>query len=231
MGVCPLLLLLSLALGASAQDHVPITSTNRVHLHQIPFIIHLLNLEDFCTILNKVFFFLGPPKITVKPTDPPVAPSLNFTVATQAQAGPPTTLAPAVIPVTTITTTTATTTTTTVPAVGDDVKVVGPNGTGRLLPFSPPPAPTDAPQAPPTTEPPPPPTPAGGDNGTADYVPDTPATETYTDDDGDIVTEETEATTEPGLDSTSDTTPHGECVCLFRGVCSFNVRIHHIYPP
>ncbi|XP_030276427.1 receptor-type tyrosine-protein phosphatase alpha isoform X1 [Sparus aurata] len=175
MGVCPLLLLLSLALGASAQDHVPITS---------------------------------PPKITVKPTDPPVAPSLNFTVATQAQAGPPTTLAPAVIPVTTITTTTATTTTTTVPAVGDDVKVVGPNGTGRLLPFSPPPAPTDAPQAPPTTEPPPPPTPAGGDNGTADYVPDTPATETYTDDDGDIVTEETEATTEPGLDSTSDTTPH-----------------------
>ncbi|KAM8757889.1 receptor-type tyrosine-protein phosphatase alpha [Acanthopagrus schlegelii] len=175
MGVCPLLLLLSLALGASAQDHVPITS---------------------------------PPKITAKPTDPPVAPSLNFTVApTKAQAGPPTTLAPAVIPVTTITTTTtttATTTTTTGSAVEDDAEVVGPNGTGRLLPFSPPPAPTDAPQAPPTTEPPPPPTPAGGDNKTAD----TPTTETYTDDDGDIVTVETETTTEPGLDSTSDTTPH-----------------------
>ncbi|KAK5872862.1 hypothetical protein PBY51_013523 [Eleginops maclovinus] len=66
MGVCPLLLLLALALGASAQDHVPITS---------------------------------PSNITAKPTDPPAAPSLNFTVTPpQAPRGPPTTLAPTVIP-------------------------------------------------------------------------------------------------------------------------------------
>ncbi len=46
MGVCPLLLLLSLALGASAQDHVPITGTNHVHLNQIPLLPHHLRLKD-----------------------------------------------------------------------------------------------------------------------------------------------------------------------------------------
>ncbi|TMS19285.1 Receptor-type tyrosine-protein phosphatase alpha [Larimichthys crocea] len=170
MGVCPLLLLFGLALRASAQDHVPITS---------------------------------PPNITAKPTDPPVAPSLNFTVAhTQALTGPPTALAPTVISVTK----TITATTTTSPAGGDDVQPAGPNGTGRLLPVPPPPAPTDAPQAPPpTTEPPLLPTPAGEDNGTTAFPPDTPTPETT---DEDTVLMETETTTGPETDFTPDTTPH-----------------------
>ncbi|XP_074478617.1 receptor-type tyrosine-protein phosphatase alpha isoform X2 [Sebastes fasciatus] len=164
MGVCPLLLLLGVALGASAQDHVPITS---------------------------------PPNITVKPTDPPVAPSLNFTT------GPPTTLAPTVIPVTTITTTT----TTTSPAGEGDAQPAGPDGTGRLLPVPAPSpeAPTDAPQAPPSTEPPPPPTPAGGDNENTALPPETPSPD-YSE--GDEVTEDTLATTESGMGFTSDTSPH-----------------------
>ncbi|XP_059184552.1 receptor-type tyrosine-protein phosphatase alpha isoform X2 [Centropristis striata] len=167
MGVCPLLLLLCVALGASAQD-VPITS---------------------------------PPNITAKPTDPPIAPSLNFTVA-PAPTGPPTTLAPTV-PVTTITTTT--TTTTPSPAAEEDVGEARPNATGRLLPIpaSSPPAPTDAPQAPPSTEPPAPPTPAGGDNETTAFPPDEP-TPDY---DGDLYTVEPETTTEPGMGFTSDTSP------------------------
>uniref|UniRef100_A0AAQ5X7V2 Receptor-type tyrosine-protein phosphatase alpha n=1 Tax=Amphiprion ocellaris TaxID=80972 RepID=A0AAQ5X7V2_AMPOC len=122
MGVCPLLLLLGVALRASAQDHVPITS---------------------------------PPNITAKPTDPPVAPSLNITVA-PAPEGPPTTLAPAVLPPTTITTTMTTTaaTTTMSAAEDEDVQPAGPNSTVRVLPIPPPPppAPTDAPQPPPTTD-------------------------------------------------------------------------------
>ncbi|XP_033977550.1 receptor-type tyrosine-protein phosphatase alpha isoform X1 [Trematomus bernacchii] len=165
MGVCPLLLLLALALGASAQDHVPITS---------------------------------PPSITAKPTDPPVAPSLNFTVAhTQAPAGPPTTLAPTVIPVTT---------TTGPPAGEEDVQLPGPNATALLpIPAPSPPAPTDAPVAPPSTEPPPPPIPAGGDNETTAFPPETP-TPDY-DDDG-IFYLEPETTTEPGMGFTSNTSPH-----------------------
>ncbi|XP_034095474.1 receptor-type tyrosine-protein phosphatase alpha isoform X2 [Gymnodraco acuticeps] len=169
MGVCPLLLLLALALGASAQDHVPITS---------------------------------PPSITAKPTDPPAAPSLNFTVAhTQAPTGPPTTLAPTVIPVTTIITTT-----TGPPAGEEDVQLPGPNATALLpIPAPSPPAPTDAPAAPPSIESPPPPIPAGGDNETTAFPPETP-TPDY--DDEDIFNLEPETTTEPGMGFTSDTSPH-----------------------
>ncbi|KAL3059049.1 hypothetical protein OYC64_011059 [Pagothenia borchgrevinki] len=175
MGVCPLLLLLALALGASAQDHVPITS---------------------------------PPSITAKPTDPPVAPSLNFTVAhTQAPTGPPTTLAPTVIPVTTIITTTTREERTTGPPAGEeDVQLPGPNATALLpIPAPSPPAPTDAPVAPPSTEPPPPPIPAGGDNETTAFPPETP-TPDY-DDEG-IYNLEPETTTEPGMGFTSNTSPH-----------------------
>eukprot|EP00064_Thunnus_orientalis_P011867 superscaffoldBa00001759_g11899 len=171
MGVCPLLLLLGLALGASAQDHVPVTS---------------------------------PPNITAKPTDPPAAPSLNITAAhTPAPTGPPTTLA--VIPVTTKTTTT----TTTSPAVDENVQPVGPNATRKLAPIPPPlpPAPTDAPQAPPSTAPPPPPTTEEEGNWTTSSVPDTPTLETYSDE-GQDITVETETTTEPGMEFTSDTSPH-----------------------
>lgn len=183
-----------------------------------------------CTTLKNVFSFLGPPNITAKPTDPPAAPSLNFTVArTQAPAGPPTTLAPTVIPVTTITTTT----TTPSPAGEGDVQPAGPNGTGRVLPVPPPPppAPTDAPQPPPSSGPAPPPTPVGADNGTTTYALDTPTPETYFIED-DTIDVETETTTEPGMGFTSDTTPHGECfvdnqetVC----VCLFNMSTlkHH----
>ncbi|XP_008278759.1 receptor-type tyrosine-protein phosphatase alpha [Stegastes partitus] len=178
MGVCPLLLLLGVALRASAQDHVPITS---------------------------------PPNITAKPTDPPVAPSLNFTVApAPAPEGPPTTLAPTVIPPTTITTTTTTTaaTTTTNPAGDEDEQPAGPNSTVRVLPVPPPPppAPTDAPQPPPSSEPPPPPTPAGGDNGTTASTPDTPTPDTYIDED--IFHVDDETTMEPKHDFTSDSTPN-----------------------
>ncbi|XP_010792615.1 receptor-type tyrosine-protein phosphatase alpha-like [Notothenia coriiceps] len=170
MGVCPLLLLLALALGASAQDHVPITN---------------------------------PPSITAKPTDPLAAPSLNFTVAhTQAPTGPPTTLAPAVIPVTTITTTEETTTGP--PAGEGDVQLPGPSATA-LLPIPAPSPPTDAPAAPPSTEPPPPPIPAGGDNETTAFPPETP-TPDY--DDEDIFNLEPETTTEPGMGFTSDSSPH-----------------------
>ncbi|KAI4827180.1 hypothetical protein KUCAC02_030597, partial [Chaenocephalus aceratus] len=175
MGVCPLLLLLALALGASAQDHVPITS---------------------------------PPSITAKPTDPPAAPSLNFTVAhTQAPTGPPTTLAPTVIPVTTIIITTTTEETTTGPPAGEeDVQLPGPNATALLpIPAPSPPAPTDAPAAPPSTEPLPPPIPAGGDNETTAFPPETP-TPDY--DNEDIFNLEPETTTEPGMGFTSDTSPH-----------------------
>uniref|UniRef100_A0AAQ6A444 Receptor-type tyrosine-protein phosphatase alpha n=1 Tax=Amphiprion ocellaris TaxID=80972 RepID=A0AAQ6A444_AMPOC len=175
MGVCPLLLLLGVALRASAQDHVPITS---------------------------------PPNITAKPTDPPVAPSLNITVA-PAPEGPPTTLAPAVLPPTTITTTMTTTaaTTTMSAAEDEDVQPAGPNSTVRVLPIPPPPppAPTDAPQPPPTTEPPPPPTPAEGDNGTTASAPDTPTPDTYVDELFDV---DTEPTMEPKPDFTSDSTPN-----------------------
>ncbi|XP_033938898.1 receptor-type tyrosine-protein phosphatase alpha isoform X2 [Pseudochaenichthys georgianus] len=174
MGVCPLLLLLALALGASAQDHVPITS---------------------------------PPSITAKPTDPPAAPSLNFTVAhTQAPTGPPTTLAPTVIPVTTIITTTTEETTTGPPAGEEDVQLPGPNATALLpIPAPSPAAPTDAPAAPPSTEPLPPPIPAGGDNETTAFPPETP-TPDY--DNEDIFNLEPETTTEPGMGFTSDTSPH-----------------------
>ncbi|XP_032370598.1 receptor-type tyrosine-protein phosphatase alpha isoform X1 [Etheostoma spectabile] len=170
MGVCPLLLLLGLALGASAQDLVPITS---------------------------------PPNITVKPTDPPAAPSLNFTVArTQAPTGPPTTPATTVFPVTTITTTT-----TTSPAGEEDVQLAGPNATRRVLPVPAPspPAPTHALQALPSTEPPPPPTLAEVDNKTAASPTDALTTD-YIDED--LFNVETETTTEPGMGFTSDTSPH-----------------------
>ncbi|XP_069568580.1 receptor-type tyrosine-protein phosphatase alpha [Brachyistius frenatus] len=180
MGVCPLLLLLGVALGASAQDHVPITS---------------------------------PPNITTKPTDPPNAPSLNFTVAHgPAPAGPPTTLPSAVIPVTAITTTmmtaaaAAAATTITSPAGDEDAQAPGPNATVQVLPVPPlpPPAPTNAPQAPPSTEPPPPPTPAGGVNETTASTPDNPFPKT--DIDEDIF----KSTTEPEPGIPPDPTPHGD---------------------
>lgn len=162
-----------------------------------------------------VFFFPGPPNITAKPTDPPAAPSLNFTVArTRAPTGPPTTLAPAVFPVTTITTTT----TTTSPAGEEDVQLAGPNATGRVLPVPAPspPAPTHALQAQPSTEPPPPPTLAGVDNKTTASPTDT-LTPDYID--GDVFTVETETTTEPGMGFTSNTSPLGECA--YSGHCVF----------
>ncbi|XP_060925250.1 receptor-type tyrosine-protein phosphatase alpha [Limanda limanda] len=169
MGVCPLLLLLGVALGAWAQDHVPVTS---------------------------------PPNITAKPTEPPTARSLDFTAApTPAPPGPATTLAPADVPETTV----ATTITTASPADGEDIEPVGPNATARVLPIPPPPPPTDAPQAPPTTEPPPPPPDVGGDNDTTTETPDTPTTDTYTDED--IITVETETTTEPDYDFTTEPSP------------------------
>ncbi|XP_034541196.1 receptor-type tyrosine-protein phosphatase alpha [Notolabrus celidotus] len=183
MGLCPLLLLLGLALGASGQDDIPITS---------------------------------PPNITAVPTDPPVAPSLNFTVTpTQAIEGPPTTLAPSVISVTTISATTTAATTTAAAATttavisppGDkDMEPAGPNGTELVLPFPPPPSPTDAPQAPQSTVPPPPPTLPEGQNVTTALPPEILTPDDY--DNGDILTEETETTTEPGMEFPSDTSPH-----------------------
>ncbi|XP_029357827.1 receptor-type tyrosine-protein phosphatase alpha [Echeneis naucrates] len=175
MGVCPLLLLLCLALGAPAQDHAPITS---------------------------------PPNITAKPTDPPVMPSLNFTVAhTPDSAGPPTALAPEIITVVT-TATKSTTTTTTSPASDDNVQPVAPNGTERLLPVPPSPAPapvpTAAPQPPQDTEILPSPTLAGGDNGTAAPTPETTTSKTYTVEDD--ATMETETSTE----TEGDSTPHDD---------------------
>uniref|UniRef100_A0A672Z9J7 Receptor-type tyrosine-protein phosphatase alpha n=1 Tax=Sphaeramia orbicularis TaxID=375764 RepID=A0A672Z9J7_9TELE len=179
MGVCPLLLLFGLVLGASAQDNVPITS---------------------------------PPNITAKPTDPPVAPFLNITLAdTQAPTAPPTTLTLTTTPVTT-TTTTSTPTTPSSSAGDDSVQPSGPNGTVRLVPVPPPPppAPTDVPQTPSSTSlpPPPPVTPAldTEDNGNASSAPDTPTPETYPDD-GDYQIE-TETTTEPGTEFTSHASPH-----------------------
>ncbi|KAM7006684.1 receptor-type tyrosine-protein phosphatase alpha isoform 1-T1 [Tautogolabrus adspersus] len=152
----------------------------------------------------------SPPNITAIPTDPPVAPSLNYTLApTQATTGPPTTLGPSVIPVTTMAATTAaatTTTTTTSPLV--DVEPAGPNATGRLLPAVPPPpqAPTDAPQEPPSSQTPSLSNPAEGDNRTTARPPETPTPDTYSDED--ILTEETETTTEPGMEYPSETSPH-----------------------
>lgn len=173
----------------------------------------------------SVVFFPDPPKADAKPTDLPAAPSLNFTVArTQAPTSPPTTLAPTVIPVTT---TTTTITTTTSPAGEEDVQLAGPNATMQALPVpaAPPAAPTDALQAPPSTEPPPIPTPAGGDNGTAALDLDTPTPETNGEEYKYPV--ETETTTEPGMDFTSNNSPHGECCCIFRAlrVCLFSVKI------
>ncbi|KAF6731746.1 Receptor-type tyrosine-protein phosphatase alpha [Oryzias melastigma] len=73
MGLCPLLLLLGVAVWTSAQDPAPIT---------------------------------GPPSVTVKSTDPPVAPSINITVSPKLTSpGPPTTLPSTVGPPTTVVTT------------------------------------------------------------------------------------------------------------------------------
>lgn len=169
-----------------------------------------------CTILKNVFF-LGPPNITAKPTDPLAAPSFNFTVEhTQAPTGPPTTVASTVIPETTTATTITTSTT-----GEEDVQVAGPDATGRVLPI--PPTPTDAPQAPPSTDPPPPPTLVGVDNETT-FAPDTPTPETYIDED--IVTVET---AEPEMEFPSDSPPHGECA--YSGNSLFKVRINRLYPP
>lgn len=98
----------------------------------------------------------------------------------------------------------------------EDVQPAGPNGTGRLLP----PTATDAPKEPPGTDPLPPPTEGDADNGTA-LVPDsTPTLGTY--DDGDD--EELNKDTVP-METTTEPTPHGECLCLFNAV------IQCLYPP
>ncbi|XP_074524141.1 receptor-type tyrosine-protein phosphatase alpha isoform X2 [Halichoeres trimaculatus] len=162
----------------------------------------------------------SPPNNSTIPTDPPVAPSLNFTAApTQALEGPPTTLAPAVS-VTTVATAVATTaaataaaaaaaeaettTSTTSPPAEEDVEPAGPNATGRLLPVLPPlsPAPPDVPQAPTST---PPPFQPEGDNVTTTLLPDTPTPDDYEEED--TINLEPETTTEPGLDFTPDS-PH-----------------------
>lgn len=154
------------------------------------------------------FFFLGPPNVTAKPTDPPGTPSFNFTVArTQAPTGPPTTVASTVNPATT---TTTTTTTIASPIDEEDGQLANPNATRRMLPI--PPAPTDAPQEPPNTDPLPLPTLVGGDNGTT-FAPDTPTPETD-DTDEEIFTVEMETTTEPEMEFPTDSGPHGECAEL-----------------
>jgi len=139
------------------------------------------------------FFPPGPPGVTDKPTEPPGAPTLDFT-------GPPTTLAPTIISLTT------TTNATTSPVGEEDVRPTGPDGAGRLLPVPAPspPASSDAPQAPPPTEPPTPPPPAPEGSGNETFATDAPPTPDYGD-------EGSEATMEPGMGITSDTTPHGEC--------------------
>ncbi|XP_029907532.1 receptor-type tyrosine-protein phosphatase alpha [Myripristis murdjan] len=141
MGVCPLLLLLGLALGASVQDPLPTTDPP------------------------------VPPIITAKPTDPPVASSLNITVApTPAPTGPPTALAPTVAPETT----TTTTITPTSPTNDEAESPAAPTA----APLPPPPTPElpDTPEAM-STAPPPPATTllpdGGGENGTTASTPDT----------------------------------------------------------
>uniref|UniRef100_A0A7N8Y7F3 Receptor-type tyrosine-protein phosphatase alpha n=1 Tax=Mastacembelus armatus TaxID=205130 RepID=A0A7N8Y7F3_9TELE len=138
-------------------------------------------------------------------TPPNLTASLNLTAArTSAPTGPPMTLA-AVIPLTTAAATTTTTTTSTTSPVDDgDTQPAGPNATLPVLPVPPPPpaAPTDAPQASPSTEPPFLLTSVQGENGTADTsIPDS-----YGDEDS--FREETETSTPPGMEFTSDGSPH-----------------------
>uniref|UniRef100_A0A7N8WVY9 Receptor-type tyrosine-protein phosphatase alpha n=1 Tax=Mastacembelus armatus TaxID=205130 RepID=A0A7N8WVY9_9TELE len=157
------------------------------------------------TSMTYVTKIKSPPNLTA---------SLNLTAArTSAPTGPPMTLA-AVIPLTTAAATTTTTTTSTTSPVDDgDTQPAGPNATLPVLPVPPPPpaAPTDAPQASPSTEPPFLLTSVQGENGTADTsIPDS-----YGDEDS--FREETETSTPPGMEFTSDGSPHGECCCICQG--------------
>ncbi|CAN9512449.1 unnamed protein product [Ophioblennius macclurei] len=188
MGVCPLLLLLCVALRASAQDHVPITGPSNVTTKPTD--------PPTAPLLNFTTTPAPPPTAppTTLPPPPPVPPTTRVTTVPPI---PPTTALPAVV-------------------AEDPPQPTDSGPEGRGLPIPPPPAPdpTDAPQPPPpppssTQAPPPPPTPAGGDNGTtAASGPETPSSEIYDDtgDEGLYV----DATTEPDGESTSDTTPHGD---------------------
>ncbi|XP_062272606.1 receptor-type tyrosine-protein phosphatase alpha [Scomber scombrus] len=151
MGVCPLLLLLGLALGATAQDHVPVTS------HP--------NITAKPTDPPSAPFLNVTAAHTQAPTVPPTMPAAI----------------PAVMTTTTATTATNTTTTTLSPPGAEDVQPVDPNSTMRLVPPPPPPAPTDAPQAPPSTTPPPTPTKMINGNSTRTPVPDTSTPDTSID--------------------------------------------------
>ncbi|KAM4587422.1 receptor-type tyrosine-protein phosphatase alpha [Odontesthes bonariensis] len=130
MGVCPLLLLLGLALGATAQDQAPITSPPNVTAKPTD--------PPAAPFLNDT-------------VPPPTSPSPLTTL--------PTVVVPTTVKTTT-TTTTTTASTTAPSSDGDkDAQPSGPNSTVRVLPVPPPPAaPTDAPEVPPNTEPPPSPT-------------------------------------------------------------------------
>ncbi|KAM9859955.1 uncharacterized protein ACBR49_014631 [Aulostomus maculatus] len=155
MGVCPLLLLLSVALGASAQDHVPVTSPPNITAKPTD--------PPAAPVLN----------VTVAVTQAPALPPTTL----------PLDVIPVTAITTSSTTTTTTTTTNTSPAGDEDVQVAGPNATVRLaqIPPPPPPAPTEAPQTLPNSEAPPPPTTAGTENETSAMVPDTPTPEIYCD--------------------------------------------------
>lgn len=58
MGACPLLLLLGLALWASAQDHVPITSKNHIHLFKINLFIGRVKGTVHHKLKQKMHMFL-----------------------------------------------------------------------------------------------------------------------------------------------------------------------------
>ncbi|XP_008319238.1 receptor-type tyrosine-protein phosphatase alpha isoform X2 [Cynoglossus semilaevis] len=167
MGVCPLLMLLALALKASAQDHAPVTS---------------------------------PPNITT-PTDPAVAPSLNLTIAPAVVPPDPPTAGPSVVIPVPVTTTAATTPTS--PGDMGGAEPVNPDPAIRVLPIPAPPSPEGT-EAPPSTGP----EVEGGGNSssssTTTSTPDKVTTEAYSYED--ILTIETESTTEPGVVFPSDTT-------------------------
>ncbi|XP_029948296.1 receptor-type tyrosine-protein phosphatase alpha [Salarias fasciatus] len=182
MGVCPLLLLLCVALRASAQDHVPITGPSNITAKPTD--------PPTAPFLNHTATPAPPP--TAPPTTLPPAPVPPTTVATTPAPSTPTVPAGAAED----------------PQPTDSSAA----GRGLPVPPPPPPDPTDAPQPPPSTQPPPPPpTPAGGDNSTtAASGPETPSPESYDVTDGDLFNAYGDVTAEPEREFPSDTTPHGD---------------------
>ncbi|KAM9757815.1 receptor-type tyrosine-protein phosphatase alpha [Menidia menidia] len=181
MGVCPLLLLLGLALGASAQDATYITSPPNITAKPTD----------------------PPAQPFINATVPPsTAPSLLTTAPPTVGAWTTVKTAATTTTTTTPTTTTASTTAAIPAGDQDQAQPPGTNASVRVLPVPPPPPPST--DAPPDTEPPPPPTITDHEDltETTPSATDTPPVESSTS--GDVAPE---TTTYP-KELTSDSPPH-----------------------